>query len=64
MKYRARVRDRQYPDDSHDTNLDGFDTPEEAFAYAKKMAHETGFTGVDYWAEEDTDPEIIFMGTT
>ena len=62
--YRGVVFDMYYPTRDNDETCDGFDTPKEAFEWAKKTAHSKMFLYIDYWAEdEDTDEPIEeYMG--
>ena len=64
-KFRGFVEDNFYPDTSHNNERGDFDTPEEAFEWAKKEAEETGFRHVAYWVEIDEDSTVDgFSGLT
>ena len=58
ITYRGFVKDTYYPDNSHNSECGNFKTPEGAFKWAKKTAHETGFTNVYYWVEHECNLEI------
>ena len=64
MKYKGVVYDMYYDIRRNDSHRGGFGTPEEAFEWAKKEAHATGFLYVDYWAEDEGDEtkELGFLG--
>lgn len=42
-------KDFHYDSDDHDGKVDGFETPELAFEYARVNAESHGFTGISYW---------------
>lgn len=66
MSYKGVVYDRYYDTRGNDSERGGFETPAEAFAWAKKEAHSTGFLHVDYWVEDEDNPdkELGFYGRT
>ena len=64
-KFRGFVKDHYYPDTSHDNEKGNFDSPKEAFEWAKKQAEETGFSHVSYWVEIEESLEVDgFSGST
>jgi hypothetical protein len=63
--YRAVCFDVYYPSDANNhSSAFVFKTAKEASVAAKKMAEDTGFTGVSYWAEREGSTKKYLGGIT